>query len=122
MPAHLVGIAGRVNVGAGVVHGARQCLIEANQGDPIAYRAILQRVLTADPHGFAPAKSPYPAHDYAARDLYCAADKQSGLAVLASFPARNDHAPTLVTVVDEDSRSLRCDNEGVPAPGFPPRP
>jgi hypothetical protein len=123
LQAHLVGIKGRINVAVGVVRGARQCLIEINQGNPSAYRAVLQKVAAASPLAFAPGKSPYPSHDFAFRDFYCAGDKTSGVAILASFSADGGRPhPSLVSVLNDSRRSARCDTEGVPDPGLPTRP
>lgn len=123
MQAHLVGINGRINVAVGVVRGTRQCVIEINQGNPSAYRAVLQKLVSVSPLAFAPGKSPYPPHDFAFRDFYCVGDKASGVAILASFAAdQGRHGPSLVSVLDGGQRSPRCDNEGVPDSGLPVRP
>lgn len=125
IPAHLIGTAGRVNVGVGAFpSGDRQCIVEVNEGRPSGHRADVLKILSDAPENFAPARTPYPPKAFAARDMLCAATP-SPVAVLMSTEADGDNRmpKLLITVLQGKARSWRCDHDAPPpSPEPPPSP
>ena len=118
--AHLIGVAGRINVGVKDTPTGRLCIIEANLGDGDAYRRILLQVARERPEGFQPAKSPIPANAFASRDFLCATAKSSALSILMSTAGPRQRPVALVTVSAQSPRSARCDQTEMETPLSPP--
>ena len=118
--AHLIGVAGRINVGVKDTPTGRLCIIEANLGDGDAYRRILLQVANERPERFQPAKSPIPANAFASRDFLCAEAKSSALSILMSTAGPRQRPVALVTVSAQSPRSVRCDQTEMSSPLSPP--
>jgi len=117
--AHLIGVAGRINVGVKTENGVRHCEIEANLGDPNAYRQRLFELVAARPEPFSPLKSPISPNAYAFRDGWCG-PPPSKMVILASTNQPGVRVAMRVTISSGQARDPRCDRTDIgPAVGAP---
>lgn len=112
MQAHLVGVAGRINVGVKTENGVRRCEIEVNQGDPNGYRAQLLQLVAERPEQFSPLKSPVAPNGFAFRDGWCG-PAPSSASILASTAKPGAGVAMLVTIMQGGSRGQRCDRADI---------
>ena len=108
MQAHLVGVAGRINVGVKTENGVRRCDIEAKLGDPNAYRQRLLEIVAERPEPFSPLKSPIYPNRFAFRDGWCGPSPSTSF-ILASTAKPGDGVAILVLVESGGPREPRCD-------------